>query len=248
MQVSHAAMPAGRPHEDDGPRRRTILAGGLLGLGLAGVGGTVTAEPGHAAARLLRRGSRGSDVRFLQQRMSRLGYWCGAADGVFGHLTQQAVWALQKAGGVARDGVVGPVTHGVLSRGVVPAPRDRSGSHVEIHLARQLLLVVDGGRTARVLNTSTGNGEPYDWYGRRLRAITPTGEFAVYSTYSQGWQSGPLGDLYRPQYFTGGIAVHGSEQIPPTPASHGCCRVSVGAMDMLWSSGAMRKGTPVVVA
>jgi hypothetical protein len=51
--------------------------------------------------------------------------------------------------------------------------------------------------------------------------------------------------LYRPKYFRGGIAVHGSGSIPAYPASHGCARVSNAAMDLLWSSGSAALGTSV---
>ncbi|WP_162802843.1 L,D-transpeptidase family protein [Ornithinimicrobium avium] len=170
-----------------------------------------------------------------------------AADGDFGELTQQAVWAVQKHNGLERDAVVGPITRAALDAGSVPAPVGGSGSRVEVHLAAQLLLVVRGGRTRRVLSTSTGSGEYYWLDGRRYRATTPTGSWRVYSTWSQGWQSGPLGPMWRPMYYDGGFAVHGSSSIPPWPASHGCSRLSTRAMDMLWSTGYLQLGTRVGV-
>lgn len=228
--------------------RRAVLAGGLaLGAVLA-TGPLPGAAPAVAATRSLRRGDRGTDVTTLQRRMAQLGFWCGAADGVFGHLTQQAVWAVQKHHRLVRDGIVGPRTRGALATGSVPGPVSITGSGVEVHLRRQLLLAVSGGSTVAVLNTSTGNGEYYWLNGRRYRATTPTGRYSVYSTWSDGWQPGPLGSLYRPMYFNGGIAVHGSNSIPTYPASHGCCRISVSAMDLLWSTGRMEHGTRVVVA
>ena len=59
----------------------------------------------------------------LQQRLTELGYWNGKADGSFGSLTQQAVYALQKAAGLSRDGVVGTKTQKALDQGVRPKPR-----------------------------------------------------------------------------------------------------------------------------
>jgi lipoprotein-anchoring transpeptidase ErfK/SrfK len=50
-----------------------------------------------------------------------------------------------------------------------------------------------------------------------------------------GWRRSPLGLLYRPKYFRGGYALHGSNSVPAYPASHGCVRVSLRAMDHLWS-------------
>jgi hypothetical protein len=37
----------------------------------------------------------------------------------------------------------------------------------------------------------------------------PAGRFHIYCRYSGGWQPGPLGSMYRPNYFYGGYAVHG---------------------------------------
>ncbi len=62
-----------------------------------------------------------------------------------------------------------------------------------------------------------------------------------------GVRRAPLGDLYRPKYFHGGVAVHGSPSIPGYPASHGCARLSNPAMDLLWDSGLVELGTSVRV-
>ena len=56
----------------------------------------------------------------------------------------------------------------------------------------------------------------------------------------------PRRDL-QTEYFIGGIAVHGSNSIPRYPASHGCVRVSVQAMDFIWDSNLMPLGIHVWV-
>jgi hypothetical protein len=48
-----------------------------------------------------------------------------------------------------------------------------------------------------------------------------------------GLRHAPLGVLYRPWYFTGGYAVHGSSDVPAHPASHGCVRVTNWDADWL---------------
>ena len=73
----------------------------------------------------------------VYRRLSELGYWLGEPDGSFGSLTQQAVYALQKAAGISRDGIVGPRTERALERGVRPKVT-LSGDGVEIVLERQL--------------------------------------------------------------------------------------------------------------
>ena len=58
----------------------------------------------------LRRGSSGSDVTALQERLSALGYYKDKADGYYGAATVTAVTAFQRANGLVRDGVAGSNT------------------------------------------------------------------------------------------------------------------------------------------
>jgi len=200
-----------------------------------------------AAPAVLRPGSAGPQVLALQQRLASLGYWLGTADGRYGDLTVQAVTALQKVAGLDRDGLVGPRTRAALDAGTRPSARSTSGHVIEVDLRRQVVLVVDGGRVGLVLNTSTGSGA---WYtapnGRTGHAVTPPGRFTTLRGVN-GWDTSPLGHLYRPLYFNGGIAVHGYTSVPPQPASHGCVRVSLPAMDLIWGRGLMPIGGTIRV-
>lgn len=195
---------------------------------------------------LYRRGDSGTEVAHIQRQLAESGYWLGTADGGFGHLTQQAVFALQKAHGLYRDGIVGPNVRAALEAGTRPQPV-AGGDHVEVHLNSQLLLVVRGGATTMVLNTSTANGERYEFKGRSYTARTRTGDFSVWLQHPQGWQDGELGEMWRPMFYSGNYAIHGSRSVPPVPASHGCARVSVAAMDMIWANQVMSMGTRVLV-
>jgi peptidoglycan hydrolase-like protein with peptidoglycan-binding domain len=196
---------------------------------------SVSAPPQPAVPATLRTGDKGAAVKALQERLAGLGYWNGTADGEFGSVTRQAVFALQKAAGLTRDGVVGPKTRTALKRGVRPRAKSSGGYVVEINLRRQLLLLVDGGRVKTILNTSTGSNEYYEYEGERYLAVTPKGRYRAYRQID-GWRNGPLGPLWRPKYFNGGIAVHGAYSVPPYPASHGCARVSVPAMNWIWAA------------
>ncbi len=199
--------------------------------------GPVTSPPaGPPAAESLGPGDRGPAVRQLQDRLASLGYWLGSPDGDYGDLTRQAVLAFQKAEGLARDGIAGSATRARLAGADRPRARSSSGRLLEIDLDRQLLLVVDGGTVRWALNTSTG----------KATTPTPPGRFAI-QRQVDGVDHGPLGDLYRPKYFNAGIAVHGYPEVPASPASHGCTRVSDAAADLLWSTGAAPVGTPVWV-
>lgn len=184
----------------------------------------------------------------LQQRLKDLGYFVTSVDKAYGGETQQAVFALQKAGGLYRDGVVGDATQDAADDGVVPSAQTSSGKVLEIDIDRQLVLAVEDGKIVKVINASSGNGETYDAKGHTYTAYTPRGSFAVFREVN-GMHSSTLelGDMWRPKFFTGGIAVHGSASVPAFPASHGCVRVSNSAMDWIWDTWGAPSGTPVVV-
>jgi peptidoglycan hydrolase-like protein with peptidoglycan-binding domain len=199
------------------------------------------------AEEMLQLESSGPTVLELQQRLSGLGYWLGELDGHFGQLTRQAVLAFQKAEGLTRDGVAGPKTREQIPTADRPTPRFAEGEHIEIDLERQLLFVVRNGEVQWTFNTSTGNGEAYDRpSGGTGVARTPRGDYEI-ERQIDGVREAELGTLYRPKYFHGGIAVHGSGSIPAEPASHGCVRVTNAAMDLLWASDVAPVGTEVTV-
>nr|MDA8262295.1 peptidoglycan-binding protein [Actinomycetota bacterium] len=193
---------------------------------------------------LLQRGDTGPLVLSLQKQLVSLGYWLGTPDGVFGDGTQQAVYALQKAAGIAVDGVVGPRTETALAGDVAPVPRSTSGYMVEVNLSKNLLMFVDNGRLEYTLNTSTGGGFTYTADGERAVANTPVGTFHIL-WQQDGMIVNSLGGLWRPKFFYSGFAIHGNSFVPPYPDSHGCVRVSNEAIDWIWAQNLAPIGTTV---
>jgi N-acetylmuramoyl-L-alanine amidase len=197
---------------------------------------------------LLAVGSTGAKVMALQERLQSLGYWLGGAqglDGIFGPLTQQAVYAFQKLNKLTPDGEVTPATYRALARAGRPTSSG-PGSYLEVDNGRQVLLVVSEGRVLWAFNTSTGTGQWY-WSGSKPnRAVTPDGRWRVFRQVD-GYDTSDLGVLYRPKYVVGGVAVHGYPSVPPYPASHGCIRLTNAAMDFLWSSRLAPLGSTVWV-
>lgn len=189
-------------------------------------------------------GANGPAVLTLQARLSSLGYWLGTPTGVFDDATEQAVYALQKAAGLPRDGIVGPTTWIAASKRVLPRPQSHSGRLIEVNLEDDVVMFVTNGRVDAVLNTSTGGGYSYWGADGRSVAITPTGLFRI-SRQVDGLVTDSLGQLWRPKYFDGGFAIHGDSSVPPTPASHGCVRVSNEAIDWIWDQNLAPIGTPV---
>lgn len=68
------------------------------------------------AGRILKKGDKGSDVRFVQSVLKELRYYQYKADGYFGMQTEEAVKAFQSAQGILVDGTVGPETMNALQR------------------------------------------------------------------------------------------------------------------------------------
>ena len=197
----------------------------------------------------------GADTQRAQQRLLELGFWVQVADGEYGITTTQAVMAFQKYYGLTTDGVLGEETAAAMTA-VTERPHGRAdaGTLVEIDKGLQLLFFVIDGKSEWILNASSGSGIAYDepdknTPGERQTgdAVTRNGLHDVYRERPEGWWEGDLGRIYRPKYFTGGIAVHGSNNVPDYPASHGCVRVSVPAMDWIWENGLMPLDTPVWV-
>lgn len=195
----------------------------------------------------LQYGDSGPDVRLLQIHLTALGYWLGTPNGYFGDSTQQAVWALQKAAGLPRTGYITGATAVAIANGVVPTPRPAAGNLVEVNLATDLVMILQNGKLAYTLNTSTGGGYTYTDKGVTYLAETPTGVFHIFSTIN-GLDVDSLGALWRPRFFTdGGIAIHGDSYVPPFPVSHGCVRISDEAIDWVWADNIMPIGEEVWV-
>jgi peptidoglycan hydrolase-like protein with peptidoglycan-binding domain len=195
----------------------------------------------------LQDGDQSWGIRVLQKRLSALGYWLGTPNGYFGDSTQQAVWAFQKAAGLSRSGLVTGQMAVEVMNGVVPTIQPAAGNLVEVNLSDDLVMVVQNGKLAYTLNTSTGGGYTYSDSNGTSVAITPTGVYHIFSTID-GLDVDSLGALWRPRFFTyGGIAIHGDSYVPPYPVSHGCVRVSDEAINWIWANNIMPVGEEVWV-
>lgn len=75
---------------------------------------------------MLKKGSRGAEVKKLQEQLNKLGYNCGKVDGIFGSRTESAVKAFQRANGLVVDGIVGPKTQNKLNEKL--KPKSQSGN------------------------------------------------------------------------------------------------------------------------
>jgi len=193
-------------------------------------------------------GATGPVVASIEQKLSSLHYEVGAVDDTYDQDTAYAVTAFQKITGAERTGrATDDVVAAISSATSAPGPLVAGGgpTRVEVDLDRQVLFLYEADTLAKILTVSTGSGERFCSEGYCRRAITETGGFRVYRQ-AQGWEEGPLGSLYNPSYFDGGIAIHGAKSVPASPASHGCVRIPMNAAE--WFPAHIPLGTPVYVA
>jgi len=176
---------------------------------------TVTANPKSRAGML--------EVEML---LSKLGYWILKADGVPDASTRHAITAFQKVEGRKRTGTMSVADLKALRLAQRPKPRyPTTTAHVEVDLTRQVLFYVDDtGTVIRILPISSGSGKRFHDQGTWKVANTPRGLLNIGKKIN-GVHKSSLGLLYYPSFFSEGIAIHGSNSIPPYPASHGCVRV-----------------------
>lgn len=218
------------------------------GVNVAAGGGQIVVGAGVAQAfPRLAPGDRGHFVEELQRHLRALRYWIGPVDGIYGTLTEQAVFAFQKVNGLAVDGTFDQPDWARLETAGPPSPRTTRGDVVEVDKAAQVFHLVRDGRLLWTFHTSTGTEDPYTYDGRQYLADTPNGHWSVFRQ-EDGWSCGRLGCLWRPKYFhEDGIAVHGFDEVPPEPASHGCVRVTIEAMDFIWQHDLIPIGMDVWV-
>ena len=169
----------------------------------------------------------------LQRRLNKLGYLpLAAATDHFDQRTLSAVIAFQKWEGLVRDGIPGPVTQAALRVAKRPKPRTTGpGTRVEILLDRQVALVIRRGQVLRTVHVSTG----------KRGYATPAGRYEVFRKRRRSWSVPYRVWMPWASYFVRGIAFHQARNVPVTPASHGCIRVT--AADARWLYGLTPVGT-----
>ena len=106
------------------------------------------------AVAVLRKGSKGNEVKEVQRRLKQWGYYSGGVDGVFGAGTRAAVIAFQKKNGLTADGVVGKATYKALGMTASYNVLAGGGSGGSTYTSSDLYLL------AKTIYAE-GRGEPY---------------------------------------------------------------------------------------
>ena len=196
-------------------------------------------QPTPAAAPILQVGANGPDVAALKSSLASMHYAIDSGS-TYTEQTRDAVIAFQKVNHLDRDGSVGPQVRAALADPRTPDIGTGAPERVIVDLSDQVLLLVSGGKLAEIVHASTGNPNLADGKGE----ATPQGTFAVQHKIA-GRHEAPLGSLWWPSYFTGGVAVHGEPAVPTEPGSHGCVRVPMWIAKALYDD--MPIGTQVTV-
>ncbi len=183
-------------------------------------------------------------TREAETRLSDMGYWTGVVDGVFDPATQAALIAFQKWEGRPVTGKLTLEEIEAIRTSTGPKARELGYEHVEVDVDRQVLLIVNDEGDVRILPVATGTDKPFVYDGQTSIAYTPRGRFVVYEK-GVGWENNVPGSMYYPNYISGGIAIHGSYNVPVQPASHGCIRIPMFAAREV--SKLLKLGTIVLV-
>ena len=131
---------------------RRLRRGAALACAL--VLAAVLVLPAQAAV-VLDIGSRGENVRKVQQRLIQWGYMTGSADGVYGAQTQAAVKQFQRKYGLTADGRVGPATAAKMGITLTSSGSGASSS------ATTASIVSSDHRLLSKLVYAEARGEPY---------------------------------------------------------------------------------------
>ena len=93
------------------------------------------------SADTLHYGSRGEEVRSLQQSLIALGYLKGSADGIFGYQTEKAVKSYQRAKGLTVDGLAGKATRARLQKEAGSSSAASQSGQTEAIRARSVMFI-----------------------------------------------------------------------------------------------------------
>jgi L,D-transpeptidase catalytic domain len=162
----------------------------------------------------LRPGQCGRVVKGFKKAMKKMGYASGGGSCFNGRLGRE-VLAYRKVNSMARTqkagaGLVKKVFSG---RGGYRVRHPDAGRHVEVSIDKQVMVLAKGDKPYAIYPVSTGKSS----------TPTVTGHF-TFIRREPGYNSH---GMYYSFYFHGGYAVHGYEDVPDYPASHGCVRTFI---------------------
>ncbi|MBO5746653.1 MAG: spore cortex-lytic enzyme [Clostridia bacterium] len=156
-------------------------------------------------------GSRGSEVRNIQQRLKNWGYYKGTVDGIYGTKTRAAVIAFQKKHNVTADGICGPKTLELIG---LPTGKDTASSNGGYSSSDYQLL-------ARLISAEA-RGEPY------LGQVA-VGAVVLNRVEHPSFPNSISGVIYQKNAFT--CITDGQFQKPVADSAYSAARDALNGMD-----------------
>ncbi|MCW1908316.1 MAG: L,D-transpeptidase family protein [Candidatus Saccharibacteria bacterium] len=164
-------------------------------------------------------------------------------DGISGPLTDQQNCAAKLVLGLAPSRAdIAPGSEeekALMSATSLPLPQAEAvdeGKWAVIDQTCQVMFVGEDASLAFVFPVSTGRPEfPTRNDTRRAHRYDPALENNGWhdSTAYPATDDNPLnGNMYKPVYIDKGQAIHGANNVPPEPASHGCTRTRIGDQEL----------------
>jgi hypothetical protein len=153
-------------------------------------------------------------VKVFTRLLARRGYYTPRTRG-YGSAVGRAVLAYRKVNRMARTENATPGIFRTLASGGggFDLRYPGAGYHVEVDIARQVMVIADDGKSRYIIPASTG----------APATPTITGHYQVYSK-TPGFNSH---GMYYSSYWHGGYAIHGYASVPTYNASHGCVRIPI---------------------
>jgi len=167
-------------------------------------------------------------------------------DGISGPVTRQRLCAFRLSAGLAvstEDMAAGSDEEAALmsteALGIPFTSAIQEDRWALIDETCQIMFVGEGTERLRfVFPTSTGLADfPTRSQDRsrvfRYNSASGNGGWHDSTTFPAAEDNPLNGNMYKPLYFDGGQAIHGANNVPRSPASHGCARLRVAHMDAL---------------
>ena len=137
---------------------------------------------------LSKMGSRGEEVKNIQTRLKKWGYYEGSIDGIYGTATKNAVIQFQKKNGLTADGIAGPKT---LEKIGISSSRssNTTGGNADYHLLARII-------------SAEARGEPYTGQVAVGAVVLNRVEHPSFPSTISGvvYQSGAFSCLYDGQF------------------------------------------------
>jgi N-acetylmuramoyl-L-alanine amidase len=142
----------------------------------------------EAIAQIYKYGSRGDQVKQIQTKLKKWGYYKGGVDGIYGYSTYSSVKSFQRSNGLKADGVAGKTTLAAIG---ITASKSTSGGTAS---SKNVTNSKDVDLVARLIN-GEARGEPYE-------GQVAVGAVILNRTRDSRFPSTIAGVIYQPGAFT----------------------------------------------